>query len=382
MKRGQVLVLVVFGLVVLLAFAGLALDSGRVYQTRRILQNAADSAAVTGAIELGLNRSNTTLASIWNKIADFLQSNGAAPQISKAWLLQGNVRLIEISQSNQTLPPPPAANGVEVVAARTIPILFSGFLGQSNNTIQARAKARIGNLRALGPGNNVVPIAVHYEVVRDAREGDTVIVWDGYQVTVRSPNNADRNYGDTDNPYSGWLNLAWIHNSEEETIGDREIDQSHSQSNVKNWILNGNPFPIYAGSLSLPPNPPARDGDFIMGDPGIRASGLRTLQDKISQLLAQGKRPIFFFIVFDRFFNRDGMRQLFPNHRGDIPNSLYFHAIGFAAIEVTEVRWQGSARSGKYVKGVFVKFTLTGETSDGSGFAGDDEMAKAIALVE
>ncbi len=85
------------------------------------------------------------------------------------------------------------------------------------------------------------------------------------------------------------------------------------------------------------------------------------------------------------------MRQLFPNHRGDIPgshgdcdfpNSLYFHAIGFAAIEVTEVRWQGSARSGKYVKGVFVKFTLTGETSDGSGFAGDDEMAKAIALVE
>ncbi|MCS7264511.1 MAG: hypothetical protein NZ805_06730 [Armatimonadetes bacterium] len=35
----------------------------------------------------------------------------------------------------------------------------------------------------------------------------------------------------------------------------------------------------------------------------------------------------------------------------DFPNSLYFHAVGFVAIEVTEVRWQGSASGGKYVKG-------------------------------
>jgi uncharacterized membrane protein len=41
MKRGQVLVLVVLGLVAVLAFVGLAMDSGRVYQTRRLLQNAA-----------------------------------------------------------------------------------------------------------------------------------------------------------------------------------------------------------------------------------------------------------------------------------------------------------------------------------------------------
>ncbi|MFN4180145.1 MAG: pilus assembly protein TadG-related protein, partial [Armatimonadota bacterium] len=45
MKRGQVLVLVMLGLVVLLAFVGLALDSSRVYQTRRLLQNAADAAS-------------------------------------------------------------------------------------------------------------------------------------------------------------------------------------------------------------------------------------------------------------------------------------------------------------------------------------------------
>jgi hypothetical protein len=239
----------------------------------------------------------------------------------------------------------------------------------------------VGNLGTLGPRNNVVPIAVHYEVVRDARVGDTLILWDGYLVTVRAPNNVDQNYGDTGNPYSGWLNLAWIHNEDEDTIGNREVDQSHSQANVNDWIMNGNPFPIFAGRISIPPDPPATDGDFIMGNPGIRASGLQTLEAKRQQLIAQGKRPIFYFIVFDRFFNRSGMNSLFPTH-GGFPNSLYFHAVGFVAIEVTEVRWQGSARGGKYVKGTFVGFTQPGEVSDGSSFVGDDEMVKAVTLVE
>ncbi len=391
MKRGQVLVLVVLGLVVLLSFVGLALDSSRVYQTRRLLQNAADSAAIAGALELATNHSNATQASIWNRIAQYLQANGAEPANARAWLLRGDVRVVEISQSASSAPPPYGVNKVEVLAVRTIPILFAGFLGQSQSTINARACALVGNLRTLSPRNNVVPVAVHYEVVRDAREGDTLILWDGYQVTVRSPNNSEFNYGDTGNPYSGWLNLAWIHNEEEDQIGYREIDSSHSQANVNDWILNGNPYPIFAGRLSVPPEPPATDGDFIMGDPGIRTSGLHTLETKRQQLIAQGKRPIFFFIVFDRFFNREGMRKLFPNHSGDIPashgdcdfpNSLYFHAVGFVAIEVTEVRTRGSASGGKYIKGVFVKFAQPGEVGFENGFEGDGEMVKAVALVE
>ncbi len=388
MKRGQVLVLVVVSLVVLLAFVGLALDSSRVYQTRRTLQNAADSAAIAGALELANNRATATQASIWSKIAQYLQANGAEPTNARAWLLSGDIRIVEISQSTSSAPPPPVVNKVEVLASRTIPVLFAGFLGQSQSSVSARACAKVGNLRSLGPRNNVVPIAVHYEVVRDAREGDTLILWDGYQVTVRTPNNSEFNYGEPSNPYSGWLNLAWIHNRDEAQIGSREIDQSHSQANVNDWIMNGNPYPIYAGSLSIPPNPPATDGDFIMGDPGIRTSGLHNLKAKCQQLIAQGKRPVFFFVVFDRFFNRSGMQQLFSYHPGDVPashgnrefpNSLYFHAIGFVAVEITEVRTGGSS---KYVKGTFVNFVKPGEVGIGSEFNGDDEMAKAVALVE
>lgn len=382
MKRGQVLVLLVLGLVAVLAFVGLALDSSRVYQTRRLLQNAADAASLAGALELAKNRS-ITQAELWDKIAQFLQHNGAVPSSSRAWLLRGNTRLVEISQSTSSEPAPRSANRVKVEACRTIPVLFAGLLGQSQSSVRARACAAIGSLRVLKPRNNVVPVAIHYEVVRNAEAGDTLILWDGYQVTVRTPNNVDRNYGDAGNPYSGWLNLAWIHNELEGSIGNREVDQSHSQANVNDWIMNGNPFPIFAGSLSIPPAPPATDGDFIMGNPGIRASGLKKLKEKCNQIVARGERPIFYFIVFDRFFDRNGMSQLFPYH-SSIPNSLYFHAVGFVTVEVTEVKWQGSARGGKYVKGKLVKFVRIGEVMESGGAGGgvDDGMVKAVTLVE
>ena len=157
MKRGQTLVIIVLGLVAVLAFVGLALDSSRIYQTRRLLQNAADAAALAAALELATNRSNATQASLWGKIAQYLQANGANPATSQAWLLQGDTRLIEISQSTSPAPPPPNANKVEVLTVQTIPVLFASFLGQSQSTVRARACALVGNLRALGPRNNVVP---------------------------------------------------------------------------------------------------------------------------------------------------------------------------------------------------------------------------------
>lgn len=389
MRRGQTIVVVMLSLVALLAVAGLALDGSRIYRTRRILQNAADAAALAGAQELA--SSSTTQAAVWAKIAQYLQANATTYTNARAWFVQGNVRLQEITANAPTTPPPTGANGVEVIVQRSEPVLFGGVLGQQTALVSARARANVGNLRTLTAGNNIVPIAVHYEVVRYAQPGDILTVWDGFQVSVQPSGGGNAsNYGDTNNPYSGWLNLAWIHNADEQNLGNREVDQSHSQANVNNWILNGNPYPIFAGTLSIPPNPPATDGDFIMGDPGIRASGLQTLEVKRQQLVNQGQRPLFYIVVFDRFFNADQMEQLFPTHgavpasHGDcgFPNSLYFHAVGFVVIEVTEVRWQGSARGGKYIKGVFVSFVQAGDVNQGSSFPGDTEMVKAVALTE
>ncbi len=112
---------------------------------------------------------------------------------------------------------------------------------------------------------------------------------------------------------------------------------------------------------------------------------------KRQQLMERGLRPIFFFIVFDRVFDRDWMQQLFPYHRSEIPgahgdcefpNSLYFHAVGFVAVEITEILSQGSAHGGKYVEGIIVGFAQSGDINFGGSFPGDEEMMKAVALVE
>ena len=58
-ERGQVLVLVVFGMVALMAGAGLAFDVGRFYSERRFLQNATDAGALAVANALIRGETNT-----------------------------------------------------------------------------------------------------------------------------------------------------------------------------------------------------------------------------------------------------------------------------------------------------------------------------------
>src|SRR5512140_1204805 len=48
--RGQALILIVFAIVALVAITGLAVDGGNSYADRRRAQNAADSAALAGAL--------------------------------------------------------------------------------------------------------------------------------------------------------------------------------------------------------------------------------------------------------------------------------------------------------------------------------------------
>ena len=49
-EKGQALILIVFGIVALVAMTGLAIDGGNAYSDRRGAQNAADTAALAGAL--------------------------------------------------------------------------------------------------------------------------------------------------------------------------------------------------------------------------------------------------------------------------------------------------------------------------------------------
>jgi Flp pilus assembly protein TadG len=64
-EKGQSIVLIVFGLVAMLAFTGMAIDGGMVYADRRHMQNAADQASLAGAlayIQASSNHNATAIA--------------------------------------------------------------------------------------------------------------------------------------------------------------------------------------------------------------------------------------------------------------------------------------------------------------------------------
>lgn len=62
-ERGQALILIVFAILGLFGITALAIDGGMAYSDRRNAQNAADSAALTGALQLIRGKTN------WNAIA-------------------------------------------------------------------------------------------------------------------------------------------------------------------------------------------------------------------------------------------------------------------------------------------------------------------------
>ncbi|MBI3360845.1 MAG: hypothetical protein HY023_07020 [Chloroflexi bacterium] len=59
-EQGQAIVLLALAMIGLLAFSGLALDGGRVYNERRRAQNAADNAALAAALKAAQNQNYTT----------------------------------------------------------------------------------------------------------------------------------------------------------------------------------------------------------------------------------------------------------------------------------------------------------------------------------
>lgn len=58
-ERGQAMVLIVLGIVAMLGFTALAIDGGRLYTERRHAQNAADTAALSGALQKANEQSDS-----------------------------------------------------------------------------------------------------------------------------------------------------------------------------------------------------------------------------------------------------------------------------------------------------------------------------------
>lgn len=173
-ESGQVLVLLGLTSVVLLGFAGMAIDVGRFYSERRFLQNAADAAALAGAraITRGQTADQATASARAVLTSNFTTApNGTLPG------LPGDVPVYADGASGTpsalvegiVVAPTSSFSGCDVrVAIRAdVAWTFARVLGFETATIGAQARAGCrGALLPLavrrylnGPGPNVAPAA-------------------------------------------------------------------------------------------------------------------------------------------------------------------------------------------------------------------------------
>ena len=151
-ESGQVFVLLVIAFVVLLGFAALAIDGGMIYSDRRIGQNAADAAALSGAGAAGQDL-KTLLVEEWDCGSGFNTAiaNARAAAIENASINQftitstvgitENVVTVECSTGTN-----PADNfmDVNVRIDRETPSTFIHLLfdGPLVNTLNATSRVR------------------------------------------------------------------------------------------------------------------------------------------------------------------------------------------------------------------------------------------------
>jgi hypothetical protein len=148
------MVIIAIVLVALMAFAGLAIDGGRLFANRRQTQNAADTAALAGANVLNrylLDVTGTVTADqVWTAVSGTATSNGMdATKLTCYYVyldLNGNPvpadnKTACSSYSGHTVPT--NASGVEVVPLDTQKTLFLNAVGNANFTTTADAAAAV-----------------------------------------------------------------------------------------------------------------------------------------------------------------------------------------------------------------------------------------------
>ncbi|MCA0172569.1 pilus assembly protein TadG-related protein [Bacillus sp. RAR_GA_16] len=140
-EKGNVAVMFALSLTVLLGVTAMVVDVGKLYHEKRMLQNAMDAAALSGA--QGLVTSEVSAASIAKELASknaFPVSNG------------------ELTITNKS---------IHVSRESTVPMTFARVFGIQEATVHAAAKAEIGLLKS---AKRVTPIAIEYTAIPNETE--------------------------------------------------------------------------------------------------------------------------------------------------------------------------------------------------------------------
>ncbi|MBN1919650.1 MAG: Tad domain-containing protein [Anaerolineae bacterium] len=331
-ERGQAMVLVVFAIIGLAAVIGLALDGGKLYQTRREVQNAADAMAMAGTRVLaaeGCTAGGDLENLVCQAIVDYGTENGVTHDLTtgriEAWYV--NKDATRLSNACVGTGVPNGTTGVEVTAQLTQTTTFMRIVGQDNMSPVGNATAMFGPVVQSGGG--ILPIGFPVQRVDEIIGSGNMefTMFDGSGSVCRR-DGVDCPSDPPANSQRGWLNFNYIYNTDFLGQGaplERTVNKSFSNDDLKEWAVNGSPYPIFAGTRGgLPPY--YSDGDYIAGDPGTRDV---TRRDICEAYMNQ----TVYLPLFDYVYVRSDMQSTFSGQEPSIgwTNSHYYHIVGFMA---------------------------------------------------
>jgi len=304
-QRGQTLPLVAVFMVVLIGFAGFAIDAGHWWLTKRQLQSSVDAAALAGASQMPRG---------WSIAQATAQANYA----------QNGQPSDVVSYHNTTA----MTNGdsVTVTATRTDQNFFTQLFGIGSTNVTATARATIETVQTVTNGDGIMPFGV--------MQGTFTY---GQSVSLFSGNSFTGNFGAIDLPVS---------DSCSDTPGASAYSNNLSGANTICPVSVGDPLPTETGQMAGP------TGSGMSARIG---SNTDTLSDVIStasgqpEVLKQSPRLVLIPVIL----NTDGSTN-WPSGKKDI------QVVGFAYFFITSY-------SSKQVTGQFVQYLQNSTTGDTSG---------------
>jgi hypothetical protein len=371
-ERGQSLVLVVFMLIVLLVFAGLAIDGGMVFLERRRMQNAADAGALAGArelVEAMCDQTDRVTAdvTIHQALVDYAQVNGVQnvkdiEAVYMGYNAQGEVEAILAPDGTPYLVGnslsggigvPDGAAGVGATSNIEHGTRLMSLAGQDTSRASAYAEAMTGPLLT---GGGLRPFGVPVQLMQTIKEGtsfNVVFKHDGGTIHWIAQNGQD-----TEAQHRGWMNFAYMWNVGEDPDFGRAIDDGIGASELKAWMENGWNGSVYGG-------------DFIHAKPGTNSSAVCKAPEN----------EVFYIPIYDAI--PDCKTQVYdpkpkcPKQGG----SYVFHIVGFAGLKITECNQGNGKITAELVN------TIVGQgvpaPSDGYGSnVCEDSNTMVVALVE
>lgn len=247
------MVIVLVALVALIAMSSLAIDVGLLWAARTQLQNAADAAALAGAMNLiDPDGPTVTAGAATNAAVQVCGQNGAIGTDSIA-LPTSDVVIGDWDLDTSTFDPnvvltdPDAVTALNVsarldnVANGPVPAFFAKILGRQTFDVGAIATAYLGFAGRLGPGEIELPIVIDCCKLRgsDCSQDycDTI--------TTNPPNPCD--LADPQNDGVTTVSCLEFHPTTDQNACWTQFDESHPSINtndLRDVIEDGNPIDL------------------------------------------------------------------------------------------------------------------------------------------